>query len=202
MSHRRFSVVTLLSPLVVCVAGLWVASSPVLGKKSFPNDSIQLETKVSGQKYCASEVGGLPKLTFTLSLQFRNLLGTPLMMDHVGIDDAVYIGKTIRDLHTRRYEPGSRLPDTVGISHSMGWKADGRKVGPRGTFEVSSSDIWVLVATDSKQNQMGVSSGRHFLQIFAEVEISDESHGPSTMILSSLPAPFVVDTDPKIESCH
>ena len=182
-------------------AGTCVTSSPQAGGKPFPSGRLQLGAQVLSQKYCAHGNRGLPTLTFTLSFQYKNLTDRPLIFNRVAAGDAVYIGKSVRDIHAGRYEPGSRLPDTVGISRSKEWQTDGRTVAPGETLEIRTTNIWIRLATNKKQREMGTSPGRHFLQVFGEAEISDESHGPATVMLSSLPTPFVVDPKAKVEGC-
>ena len=201
MTNLRFPPVALLSLCFMISAGSWVASSGQPGGKQFPSGALQLGVQVLSKKYCAYGSEGLPTLRFTLSFQFKNLTGGPLNFNHVAAGDAVYIGKSVRNIHAGKYEPGSQLPDTVGITPSKEWQADGRTVPPGGTLEIRTTSIWISLATNRKQRELGASPGRHFLQAFGAAEISDESHGPAKVMLSSVHTPFVVDPHPKLERC-
>jgi hypothetical protein len=181
--------------------GPWVVLSAQPAEKPFPSGRLQLGVQVLSQKYCAYGSAGLPTLRFTLSFQFKNLADGPLTFNHVVAGDGVYVGKSVRNMHAGKYEPGSRLPDTVGLSPSKGWQADGRTVASGGTLEITNTSTWIDLATDKKQRELGASPGRHFLQVFGAAEISDESHGPATVMLSSVPTPFVIDPHPKVEVC-
>jgi hypothetical protein len=201
MTNLRFLAVALPPLFFMISAGTWAAASPQPRGKPFPSGRLQLGVQVLSQKYCAYGSEGLPTLRFKLSFQFKNLTGGQLTFNHVAVGDAVYIGKSVRNIHAGKYEPGSRLPDTVGISPSKKWQPDGRAVAPGGTLEIRTTNIWISLATNKKQRELGASPGRHFLRVFGEAEISDKSHGPATVILSSVPAPFVVDPNPKVQSC-
>jgi len=182
-------------------AGPWVASSAQPVGKPFPSGRLQLRAKVLSQKYCTYGPAGLPTLRFTLLFQFINLTDKPLTFNHVAAGEGVYIGKSVRDIRAGKYEPGSRQPDMIYGSPSKEQPPDGRTVAAGGTLEIESTKIWINLATNKKQRELGASPGKHFLQVTGGAEISDESHGPATVLLSSVPTQFIVDPNSKIEGC-
>jgi hypothetical protein len=189
----------LLVAIVLISTDLCVSSQR--SEKPLPTGKLSLRVQVLSQNYCEHGGEGLPTLRFTLLFQFKNLTDRPLTLNHVAADDAIYIGKSARDIHAGKYEPGSRLPDTVGLAQSKGWQTDGSTISPGGTLELRNTNIRIDLATDEKQRKLGASPGAHFLQVFGEAEIADESHGPLMVILSSEPTHFVVDPKPKFGEC-
>jgi hypothetical protein len=168
----------------------------------FPSGKVQLVPKVVSQEYCESESGEPPKLKFVLSAQFKNVSDTPIVFNRIGIGDGVYVGKSIGDMKAGKYEGGSRVPDAIGISSSTSWAEDRRVLAAGTSLEITTRNIWIRLSMHRRRSQLGASPGVHYLQIFAEVEVSDESHSPRTLLLSSVPTRFVVDRHAKFGTCR
>ena len=200
MTCFRFSRVAVLTWLFAISASSVSLSAQSTGDR-FPSDRLRLGVQVLDRKYCKTGNEGLPTLRFTLLFQFKNITSGSLTFNHVGTGDAIYVGKSVKDIYTGKYEPGSQLPDSLGHSLAKGWQADGRTVASGKALEIRTKNVWISLAMNKEQRELGASPGRHFLQVFGTAEISDDTHGPATVLLSSVPASFVVDSSPKFEGC-
>ncbi len=176
-----------------------VASAP--HGKPFPGGTLHLKVQILSQKYCMFGTERSPTLRFILSFRFENISDTPVTFNHVNADDTIYIGKSLKEIQVGKFERGSRVPETLGLSSSKRWAADGRIVAPGEVLEIKNANVWVDLAGHGQEVDFGASPGKHFLKVAGEAEISNDLHGPSTVFLSSEPAPFVIDAKPELKAC-
>jgi hypothetical protein len=198
---RKFTSGALLALVVMSYKA--TPAAPYGLEKSFPSNTIRLTVKVQNQKYCSHGLGlvDLPMLRFELVLRFENISDSAIVLNGIRVGDSIFVGKSIRDLRAQKYEPGSKMPESMEPQPTAKSLIDVTTVLPRKAVEIRTANSWVLVALDKSQRRLGVSPGKHFLQVFAGVDLSNDSHGPATLIRSSLPAQFVVERNPKIENC-
>jgi hypothetical protein len=202
-TYRPKMIVLVFSTLVLAFAPRVQIASSADAADPFPSRSVALRVKVLGQDYCAPTQGGSPKLRFILLFQFLNITKEAVVFNHIGIDDAAYVGRSIHSLQKGQYEPGSRLPDSLGmISGSPGWGDNNTSVNSGGILEVTAKNIWLRLSTVPGESELGVSPGKHFLQVFAGAVVSDNSHHEASTLLISDPIPFVVGRNPKLGACN
>jgi hypothetical protein len=173
---------------------------------AFSSDGIELTAKVLRQSYCRVGTGGLPMLKFTLSLQFKNLKNSPINLNNINVADSVLVAKSAHNLRTGRYEPGSRIVDRITDSHGSAASSDtpavSQTIDPGGALEIETTKIWIRVVADKSQRELGVSSGKHYMQLHAEVQVSNGSAASASVILVSQPTSFLVDGKPTFGVCN
>jgi hypothetical protein len=190
--------------VTILVSVISIVNCVVVPASSLPQTKkVQIRVRVAGSKYCLFGGAGLTKLQLNLSLDFQNLTGAPVKVNRVAISGAVFVGKSEQDIAAEKYEPGSRMPESLGTQDKADWQDVERTVLPGQSIHITNVDIWMRVASGTEKNQaaLGLSSGRHFLQIPVALEASDSSHDSLTMTLSSVPAPFRVEVEQEIEGC-
>jgi hypothetical protein len=175
-------------------------SLPQMSKLTDGDSRIQIRANVVGEQYCFFGGEALARLQLNLSLEFRNLSGAQVKIDRVAIPGAVFVAKSSRDMIAKRYEPGSRMPETLGFADTAKWHVIGRTVRHGQSFKITTSEIWMRVAGDGqRQSALGVLPGLHFFEIPVTLDLSDGSEDTVTMTLWSIPAPFRVESDREIK---
>jgi hypothetical protein len=156
--------------------------------------------KVVRQEYCA-DATGLAKVRFSLKVKFTNLAREPVILRRLAFPNAVFVGRTAKNVRAGKYEPGSRMSETLGMGNSDTWRTLDRRIDPGQSFDVSEDGIWIRVNRHDSV-KYGVTPGMHCLQIVAEVELSGKSDdlAVQSLNLKSAPFPFTVDSklNPKV----